>query len=484
MDITRARLLLVFAAGLAATAAAQESDRTWLAGDSHIHSQWSPGYDRTQSPPAPLKGEDAIYPTPVNAQMARKFGLSWMVTTDHGGPNHSKFNREQAYPELQASRSSVPDLLQFYGMEINLPAMDHHTLIVPRSETEAGVLFDVESRFDANDAWPPVATRNTEAAAIEALVYMRALSPQPLMFANHPSRSAKAIGVYGLDEPRELRRNNDVAPEVYRGMEGGPGHQAGGLAADGSPKRNAAGEPIGARGSYGNASAGTFGGFDQMTAIVGGLWDSLLGEGRRFWIVASSDSHVHYSETPRSGSDFFPGEFHKTYVLARKSYDDVLAGLREGRVFAVAGDLISELEVEARAGRSRASLGGTLPAAIGAKVKVKVRFRDPDAPNARGERPSVSRVDVIMGDILGPGGDPAGDKNPSTRVITRLAANQWKRKGEWREFDLTLPALTRSAYVRLRGTNGADLEPVMDSAGENPWLDLWFYSSPVFIAVP
>ncbi|WP_351228681.1 hypothetical protein [Streptomyces sp. NPDC002133] len=35
-------------------------------------------------------------------------------------------------------------------------------------------------------------------------------------------------------------------------------------------------------------------GFDQMTARVGGLWDSLLGEGRRWWITATSDSRVHW----------------------------------------------------------------------------------------------------------------------------------------------------------------------------------------------
>ena len=51
-----------------------------------------------------------------------------------------------------------------------------------------------------------------------------------------------------------------------------------------------------------------------MTAIVGGLWDALLGEGRRFWIVASSDSRSHYTEPVRAGSDFWPGEFHKNWV--------------------------------------------------------------------------------------------------------------------------------------------------------------------------
>src|SRR5262245_22821683 len=78
--------------------------RSWLAGDSHIHSHWSPGYDRTKNPPAPIKGADASYSTPMNAQKARDFGLSWMVTTDHGGPNHSKLNLVHAYSELRQSR--------------------------------------------------------------------------------------------------------------------------------------------------------------------------------------------------------------------------------------------------------------------------------------------------------------------------------------------------------------------------------------------
>ncbi len=41
-------------------------------------------------------------------------------------------------------------------------------------------------------------------------------------------------------------------------------------------------------------NAGTLGGFDQFTAILGGFWDSMLGEGRRWWVTANSDSHVHY----------------------------------------------------------------------------------------------------------------------------------------------------------------------------------------------
>lgn len=473
----------VAAAALATIAgpAAQPTQRRWLAGDSHIHSHWSPGYDRAQDPPAYLRGADALYPTPRNAQMARAHGLRWMVTTDHGGPTHAKLNRDEAYPELLQSRRQVPEVLQFYGMELNMPAMDHHTLIVPRLGAERDLVYQIESRFDANEAWPADPSRDTDAARQAAMAFVASLPQLPLVFANHPSRSATGIGRYGADLPQELRDNNTRAPRVYRGLEGGPGHQASGLARDGAPRRNESGAATGFRGGYGRDGAHTLGGFDQMTAIVGGLWDAMLGEGRRFWIVASSDSHVHYTEAARQGNDFWPGEFHKTYVLARHTYTDVLDGLREGRAFAVAGDLISALDVTLRAGTQSASLGGTLKAPSGQPVRLEIRFRDPAGPNHGERSPSVRRVDVIVGDVTGPAGDPATDVNPSTRVVARLTASDWTCRGEVCRVTRTLPVVAQSQYVRIRGTNGNDDEPVMDTAGEDPWSDLWFYANPIFI---
>lgn len=464
---------------------AQESQREWLAGDSHIHSHWSPGYDRTTTPPTAILGREALYPTPLNAQMAKRFGLSWMVTTDHGGANHAKLNLTQAYNELRKSRQLVPDVLQFYGMELNMPGMDHHTLIIPRADFEASALFDLESRFDANEVFPADPTRRTAAARTAALAYMASMPRLPLVFANHPSRSAKGLGSFGSSEPWEIRDNIDTAPEVYRGMEGGPGHQATGLARDGSPRLTPFGEASGGRGGYNNPGAHTLGGFDQMTAIVGGFWDSLLGEGRRFWIVASSDSHAHYSEATRRGNDFWPGEFHKTYVQARRNHDDVLDGLRHGRVFAVAGDLVTALGVEASSNGRRAAVGEALTVTAGAPTTVTIRFRDPDAPNHAGLAPRVARVDVIAGEVRGPLIDRHAAVNETTKVIARFGPVSWKRvnggSGGDYEITMTLPPVTRNIYVRVRGTNTDDVEPRMDRPGENPWRDLWFYSNPIFI---
>jgi hypothetical protein len=484
MNRWRAHVVILFTAGAAVTISwAQDGRRQWLAGDSHIHSHWSQGYDRTKNPPEPIQGGDARYSTAVNAQRALEYGLSWMVTTDHGGPNHAKINLAHAYGELQASRRLVPAVLQFYGMELNMPGMDHHTLIIPSSEQESSVLYDIESRFDANEAWPPDPVRNTEEAAQRALDYMKGLPRLPILFANHPSRSAIGIGQYGLNEPRELRNNHDRAPNVYRGMEGAPGHQAGALAADGSQKQDRNGRPTGFRGNYGNPGAGTLGGFDQMTAIVGGFWDSMLGEGRRFWILATSDSHLHHADVSSPGSDFWPGQYQKTYVHAQRSYDGVLDGLRSGRIFAAAGDLVSELDIVAKSATAAADMGGTLTVQKGQDVRVTVKFRDPETMNANGDNPKVARVDLIVGDVRGAVADRNSNENDTTKVIARFSEKEWTRNGEIHSINYTLPRHDRNIYVRVRGTSTQDAEPAMDPPGENPWLDLWFYSNPIFIEI-
>jgi hypothetical protein len=107
-----------------------------------------------------------------------------------------------------------------------------------------------------------------------------------------------------------------------------------------------------------------------MTARLGGLWDSMLGEGRRFWIVATSDSHANFADPVKPGSDFWPGQYQKTYVMARRNYEDILDGLRDGRIFVVAGDLVRELDVTASIPGRTAGMGETLKTTKGSDVRV------------------------------------------------------------------------------------------------------------------
>lgn len=447
-----------------------EHEKQWLAGDHHVHSRYSVGYD-WENPADFIVGNDGVYPIPMNALMARHFGLDWMVATDHGGPNHSKINFELAYPELQLSRNAEPDVVQFYGMEFNTPAADHSSVIIPHTHDESRVLRDLESRFDAQEVWTVEERqrRNREGRMLEALRAMDQLGSKPLVFANHPARSAPALGEYGETAPHEMRAWNDTAPEVAVGMEGAPGHQAGPLSSNPAP-----------RGWYFDYP--TMGGFDQMTARLGGFWDSMIGEGRRWWITANSDSHRNYVE---GGVAFWPGQYAKTYVYATKDYDAILSAIRGGEVFVTTGDLISELyvdvfDVEGEA--TPASVGGTVTLSTPGSVEVRVRARDPDGQNHNGDNPVVARIDLIAGNVTGPADEPSLDTNPSTRVVKRFAPGDWRKQGEYLEMSHRL-IVDGPVYVRVRGTNTEELEPDTDPPDEDPWPDLWFYSNPVFIEI-
>ena len=452
--------------------------RRWMAGDHHIHSEFSASYKvdpaAPETPPKPLLGKDGRYAIAKNAEMGASFGLRWMVSTDHGGPLHSRLNFEQAYPQLLVARKAVPQILIFYGMEFDTPGGDHSSLIIPFTRGEREQLRDIESRFSKREAHPSDPARDTEPKMIEALRYMREQKKLPVLIANHPSRSAKDVGVYGQYTPREFRDWNDTAPNVSVGMEGAPGHQAGAINPDGSN------DPEGARGGYRNSP--TLGGFDQMTARLGGFWDSMLGEGRRWWITATSDSHYNWRD---GGSDFWPGEYSKTYVHARGDHADVLDGLRSGRVFVTTGDLISELDVtvQARGGKQAASMGGTIMVKPGDNVDVVIRLRDPAGANHGGRTPDVARVDLIMGDVTGPVSDRSADRNTTTRVERRFTANDWQRDGEVLTMRHTLKDVRGPIYLRVRGTSTEEAEPSSDPKGEDPWSDLWFYGNPLFVKV-
>lgn len=463
--------LLIGCGSSSSLAESDQDERSWIAGDHHIHSRWSVGWNRENNPPTPIKGGDAIYPIHMNALMAQHYGLSWMVSTDHGGPNHSKVNREDAYPELVESREVVPGVIQFWGMEFDTPDAEHSSLIIPHTHDEADVLEEIERRWARHEAWPPDSTRDQLVRMIEALDHMKDLDTPPVVIVNHPGRTATGLGKYTRVTPEELRQWNNTAPEVAVGMAGAPGHQAVALNADGSQR-------MGPRGGY--RGYRTMGGFDQLTARLGGFWDSMLGEGRRWWITANSDSHVHWSE---GGADFWPGEYSKTYVLAEKNHEDILGGIRSGRVFVTTGDLISELWIEATSSSGSAGIGDELRARNNDTIELTIRFLDPDATNANGDNPSVQRVDIITGQIHGIQDNLGLDVNPSTSILGRFPPGSWETDGDYRVIRTTIENVDHDMYIRVRGTNTMDLEPPTDPDGEDPWADLWFYSNPVFVAV-
>ena len=469
-----AALCLALSAGPAWPVQSDDAPR-WLAGDHHVHSRYSVSWDESVDPPAPVLAGDARYAIWDNAERGRSFGLDWMVATDHGGPNHSRLNYEIAYPELLESRRRVPEVIQFWGMEFDTPGAQHSSLIIPHSPDEAEHLRAVESQYSRREPWPADPAWDTEARMTEALEFMRDELPlPPIVISNHPGRSAPSVGAFGNITPAELRAWNDTAPDIAIGMEGAPGHQARAI--------NPAGEAMldGERGGYRRSP--TWGGFDPLTAQVGGFWDFMLGEGRHWWVTATSDSHTNWRD---GGGDFWPGEYAKTYVFARHDHASIMDALRSGRIFVTTGDLIDELDVVATdgAGRDAARIGETLSISPGSDVRVRIRFRDPDGDNAHGDNPAVSRLDVIAGPIAGRAEDGAPAVHDQARVAARFDETSWGRDGERVSVELVFEDVQQAFYVRVRGTNTGEMEPEPDPPGEDPWSDLWFYANPVFVEV-
>ncbi|MFV2119623.1 PHP domain-containing protein [Streptomyces sp. Act-28] len=480
----------------------------WLAGDHHIHTQYS---------------NDGKYRVDDQVRQGARHGLDWMVITDHGNETHAKIGVEKVNPDIRRARADHRDTLVFQGLEWNIPAAEHGTVFVHPGRNEVAVLKEFETSYDGGVRDAKDSTPANEALAIAGLTFLaeqvrRRKVEDALMLANHPARK-------GIDSPHEIRGWRDATSGTGRriavGMEGAPGHQAAGIEApvgmgrarglyDGSPGANSfPGYPL--------ESYRTWGGFDWMTATVGGLWDSLLAEGKPWCVTANSDSHNVYADTAVRGGpdgdylangrhtdpvygggidltegDYWPGQYSRTHVGADGfSYAAVMDGIRAGRVWVDHGQLISGLDVRLSGGGSWATLGGTLHVKRGTKVTLTVDVALAGRPNWAGFVPRLARVDVIRGDVTGAVADQDAFTAPTARVVTSYDVG--KSAGTVR-LTYALGAVDRPLYLRLRGTDGnrsatglmgAAVDPsgpAVDVVGDaDPWRDLWFYANPVWV---
>jgi PHP domain len=480
----------------------------WLAGDHHIHTQYS---------------GDAVYRVIDQARHARAYGLDWMVITDHGSVQHARIGVEKVNPDIVNTRDALRDLLIFQGLEWNIPAAEHGTVFVHPGRNEVAVLKEFENSFDGTVKGAGAPTAANEALAVSAIKFLgdsvrRRRVDGALFLANHPARR-------GVDSPHEFRAWRDADPSVAVGMEGAPGHQAAGIAEPSGPG--------GGRGAYDNdpgpasfpgyplESYRTWGGFDWFTSTVGGLWDSLLAEGKPWGITANSDAHVIWLDTvnrgpnsdfPNNGfyndpvyggvvlngaGDFWPGYYSRTHVGATsRSYRAVMDGIRSGRVWVDHGGLIAGLDVRVReAGNRRKDsgtpLGGVFRDRRGTAVELTIEIDLAHTPNWAQFVPTLARVDVIRGAVTGRVGDADTFETPATKVVKSfdVAAGTGKVS-----FTYSLGRIDEPFYVRVRGTDGkrtapgyhgAAVDPVgpaIDQVGNaDPWVDLWFYSNPIWV---
>lgn len=488
----------------------------YLVGDHHIHTVYS---------------HDAKYTFSQLAAAGAKYGLDWMVFTEHSNFGHAKFGAALEHEEIRKARAENPRQLIFQGLEWYIPAAEHCTVFSAPGAHEVDLLTQFESAYDGKllgydkGGAADADTARNEAHAVKGLKWLaeqrrRGYVDDVLVLANHPMR-------LGIDSPHEIRGWRDAAPEIMIGMEGAPGAQGAAI-----PGWRGA---TSMRGEYENKPSAqswpgypaeaflTYGGFDWATATVGGLWDSMLAEGRLFSITTNSDAHRIVFDTwkngdwpagqnfdttgklpdpvntdaPQPGSDFWPGQFSRTHVgVTRYGYRAVMAGLRAGRVWLDHGHLLDGLDVRVKRdcdfGRG-VTLGGRLRVRKGEKLTLTITVTTASRPNTQGILPELAHVDVIRGAVHGPAADRDTWQAPDTKVVRSVDVSG--RKGTY-SLRVPLTAGDESFYVRLRGSDGnrhgagylgASVDPhgpiPHEPGNGDPWADTWFYSNPVFVDV-
>jgi len=365
-----------------------------------------------------------------------------------------------------------------------------------------------ESLFDAADVarWKakyPQRFNSTAADALQAISWLKSNYPTTSYATiNHPSRNPAKYTI------SDLRQMNDLAPDIVYMIEGMVGNQM-------EPNRG------GYTSAYidANLPNRTYGGVDAIVAQLGGTWDALLGEGRRIWNIADSDSHFEIDAASNS-SGYYPGEYAKNHVWMADGVSGVaglMKSLRDGRMFGVFGDLINALDFRVAGSSGTGFMGQEIAAAKGDKVTVTIRFKSPALNNYQrpvdsgmlgNMKPVVDHVDLIVGDVTGKTvpGTPAYNvaTNASTRVLQRFTAADWKVDADGYFSVSTQLEVTKNQYLRLRGTNLAPDTPALSANGEpladqqttltddtarvnaindRNYASLWFYSNPVFVSV-
>ena len=497
----------------------------WIAGDLHTHTTQSADADVSQTLDKVL------------GKAFTSFGLDWMAVSNHlrvSTRDEKGAKLDTPIPmSIGAERYEIPrvralqaagtyaDKLIFSGFEWDMPTHDHIGIGLfegadklttsTKGMREFEYLFTTRdaAMFDAADVavWTAKygSTRYNKSAddALKAVGWLKDNYPDTsYAVINHPSRNK---GSYSVDD---FRRFNDIAPNIMFAIEGMVGNQMepdrGGYTAAYTPE---------------NAPLRAYGGVDYVVAKVGGVWDALLGEGRRVWNLTDSDTHFKIVNGNSSG--YFPGEYAKNYVFnsatGAPAAKDLLQGLRSGKMFSVYGDLINALDFNLASKTDRKEMGGELKVASGEKVVVTIRFRSParnnyekpvDSGTAANVKPMVDHVDLIAGDV-GPKAAQGSaaydvDTNASAKVVKRFTAADWKVGADGYATITYETTATKNQYYRLRGTNlGTDVaglteggEPLADqrTAGadntqrfndinDRNYRSLWFYSNPVFVTL-
>lgn len=534
----------------------------YLAGDFHQHSLYTDGGH------------------PFMEMMAKNNNyLQWWANSEHGGERNRDGNgnywddpavypvnpimgdvetsgghqemwrwqslRDYVYPDIEAAREMYPDKTIINGVEQNVPGHEHCSTAIHQYDGSASAISEFEYRFDRSD---DDTSRDGESSLVDTLELGNVLSK------TNNNKDDALLGIKWMQAMKDagigdawvipahverawsyliedFRAWQDAGPDVAFGFEGAPGHQTSGDRGFG-------------RSSLGG---GTYGGTGFFVSQVGGMWDALSAEGRKFFNFASSDDHWHWS---MGGSDFWPGEYQKTYTYidtdAADQIQAVFDGNRSGNSWNVQGDLIDELQFTAKNKNKTAMMGQTLTVKAGDQVQIKIKVHDPAGTNfcpLNMDNPSLAQVgisqplnmpvldhiDVIAGTITGnvpmtnPDDIVATDYETDASVIETFDRHGGIDKDGYMTYVLNVKP-ENSMFIRLRGTNmpagvpfETDIEgnPLADyEANDNiygsmdpemleeklfddvvittnnkldevaeAYADVWFYSNPIYIEV-
>ncbi|WP_346861776.1 T9SS type A sorting domain-containing protein [uncultured Draconibacterium sp.] len=502
--------ILLLAGVITNTAKAQSG---YVIGDFHQHSTFT----------------DGSWSIGHMMQKNAEFGLDWWANSEHGGA----FNRwglasgkdfgttvtwaeagvtllgdndgekmfrwqslkDWSFPQIELYRKVLANKVIIQGYEMNVPGHEHAGVGIISSQFDSidatvNPLAEFEYKFDGSDTdstggadmgWVK-SVKEGHAKTLEAIAWLQAnYAEESWLVPAHPERKKK----YTIADFRDM---NNAGPDVCFGFESMPGHQK-----------------SSGRGGYSTSAdgGGTYGGCGTYAATIGGLWDAMLSEGRKFWLFASSDFHD-------VNGDFYPGEYQKTYtyVTDKKDPKAIVNGLRSGNSWVVEGDLIDVLDFSLKSDNV-AYMGETVSCEDGYAL-VEVIIRDPETDNNFGMNPELDHVDVIMGDLTGMVAPTDTNYNTpeasGARIIARFDENggvtspngieskPWMKVENGKILIYFAIRVVDGCYIRLRGTNqplalagetDENGNPVLDfEMGDNDSTkavnDLWFYSNPIF----
>lgn len=513
---------------------AKGTDGQWMSGEYHLHT--------TQSKDAGEKvtitehildaafkeinlesegwSKAAAWELPTQATDAEGAAFDYLVLADHlrlSFRNPEGMAQDLAfYQGLQQQIAKIKELqaegkyegkLIFTGFEWDMLGLDHAAVgIVAANEEEMieGIkafeyFFSKETKdtyFTSEDVekYGERHNENTKENTFRAVQWLKDNYPNSYVLINHPARKDGGEAELKIED---IRKMNDIAPNIVFGFEGILGNQ---MSNDG-------------RGE----SKEVYGGADGMLAEVGGMWDALLGEGRRFFTFANSDFHFKVRKDPTGGSysGYWPGEYSRNYTWVEgDTMNDLADALRSGKSFAVTGDLIDTLDFTAKGKTEKVEMGSTLKVQKGEEVTITVRFKSPEVNNYQTifgtdtettNKVAVDHIDLISGEVTGKVSQSSKDytnpTNETTRVIQTFTSEDWTTDEEgYNTLTFTVKA-DKDRYYRLRGTNldinvegqtdemGNPLRdevkerPSADSINDHNYSDLWFYSNPIFVDV-